>query len=112
MEMKLPAAELAWVEEPKIKNYLLNVQHSKGSSKARFFLKRGFSGDAWTQFQNALITQGKTNPVVKVISNEFGTRYIVECHCPTPDNVNPCIRTVWEITENTPKPRLITAHPL
>ncbi len=112
MSAKLPAANFAWVEELKIKSYLLNLNHPKGGSKAKFFLKRGFTAQEWEGFQDALIVQGKNNPVVKTTTDEFGTRYVVECNCPTPDKMNPCIRTVWEIRECESKPRLITAHPL
>ena len=111
MSIQLPAASLAWVEELKIKEYLLNLKHPEGGSKAKFFQNRGFTTEDWECFHDALVVQGKSNPVVKVISNEFGIRYVVECNCPTPDQLNPCIRTVWEIRQNETRPRLITAHP-
>lgn len=112
MEKQFPSAAFAWVEEVKIRSYLLNLQHTKGGSKAKFFLNRGFSADEWESFHDALVVQGKNNPVVKITSDEFGSRYVVDCNCPTPDKMNPCIRTVWELKENDRKPRLITAHPL
>lgn len=112
MNTELPAANFAWVEELKIKGYLLNLNHPKGGPKAKFFQNRGFTVAEWKSFHDALVVQGKSNPVVKVTRHEFGTRYVVECNCPTPDKLNPCIRTVWELKENEIKPRLITAHPL
>ncbi len=112
MTNQLPAVNLAWVEELKITEYLLNLAHPKGGSKAKFFQNRGFTVEEWEGFHDALVVQAKSNPVVKVTPNEFGTRYVVECNCPTPDKLNPCIRTVWELKENETKPRLITAHPL
>lgn len=112
MSTQLPAASLAWVEELKIKEYLLNLKHPKGGPKAKFFQNRGFTTEAWKVFHDALLEQGKSNLVVKVTPNEFGTRYVVECNCPTPDNLNPCIRTVWEVRVGETKPRLITAHPI
>lgn len=107
---RLPPA--AWVEEKKIKEYLLNESHPQGGPKARFFLARGFAADAWQAFRDALVVQANTNPVVRVVETEFGTRYTVDCSCPTPDQQNPCIRSVWEVAESNPTPRLITAHPL
>jgi hypothetical protein len=112
MSNQLPTADLAWVEELKIKEYLLNLAHPKGGPKAKFFQNCGFTAKEWEGFHDALVVQGKSNPVVKVAPNEFGTRYVVECNCPTPDELNPCIRTVWELMENETQPRLITAHPL
>ena len=90
----------------------MNLAHPQGGSKAKFFLARGFSPNSWEAFQNALVKQGTTNAVVKVVDNELGKRYTVECTCPTPDERNPCIRSVWEVKIENPAPRLITAHPL
>ncbi len=111
MEAQLPNAGLALVEERKVLDYLLNLAHLQGASKARFFLARGFSLAAWEGFAQALCEQGRNNRVTKTIRTPWGARYQVDCHCPTPDGLNPCIRTVWEIGENA-IPRLLTAHPL
>lgn len=107
----LPGAECARVEQGKIVGYLLNLGHTVGGAKARFFLARGFSPGLWQQLADALVTQGRENLVTKIVSTEWGMRYQVDCHCPTPDGVNPCIRTVWEIGIDAQCPRLITAHP-
>ncbi|MBK7899060.1 MAG: hypothetical protein KA603_13330 [Azonexus sp.] len=111
METKLPVADQAQVEEGKIRDYLLNSDHADGASKARFFTARGFSLTDWGLFAAALTEQGRNNGVTRVTATEWGTRYQVDCHCPTPDGANPCIRTVWEIADGG-SPRLLTAHPL
>jgi len=111
-EKRLPNSELAWVEEQKIRLYLLNLDHEQGGAKAKFFLKRGFTAEEWEEIGKALVTQATTNLVVKTMETEFGTRHTVDCNCPTPDALNPCIRTVWEVSEEDVRPRLITAHPL
>ena len=41
--MKLPNADIAFVHPDKIAEYLLNVSHPRGKSKAKFFTRRGFS---------------------------------------------------------------------
>lgn len=112
MATELPSGHFAWVEEKKIKSYLLNLEHRKGGPKAKFFRNRGFTTEEWENFHDALVVQGKNNPVVSTSKDEFGARYVVDCNCPTPDKLNPCIRTVWEVREEETKPRLITAHPL
>ena len=108
---QLPNAERCHVEEKKIRDYLLNQQHVYGRSKANFFAARGFTANAWIDFAGALSAQGRNNPVTRITSTDWGTRYQVVCHCPTPDGTNPCIRTVWEISDSG-TPRLLTAHPL
>ena len=112
MTIKLPGVSRALVEQRRITDYLLNLAHEQGASKARFFLARGFSLAAWAAFGEALIAQGRNNQVTKVTPTDYGVRYQVDCHCPTPDGMNPCIRTVWEIAQPGQGPRLLTAHPL
>lgn len=112
MTAKLPGVSCAFVEQQKITEYLLNLAHEQGASKARFFLARGFSLTAWTAFGVALVEQGANNQVTKITHTDYGVRYQVDCHCPTPDGTNPCIRTVWEISQTEQCPRLLTAHPL
>jgi hypothetical protein len=108
----LPNGDGALVEEKKIVEYLLNPVHPDGASKAKFFLARGFVGAQWAAMRTALQTQGSRNLVTKVTLHPWGARYQVDCHCPTPDGLNPCIRTIWEVAAVGAPPRLLTAHPL
>ncbi|MFV5216034.1 DUF6883 domain-containing protein [Azonexus caeni] len=108
---KLPDAEHSLVEERKIREYLLNPEHPQGAAKARFFSARGFGLADWPVFAAALSEQGRRNQVTLVTPTPWGTRYQVDCHCPTPDGLNPCIRTVWEVAGGG-APRLITSHPM
>ena len=112
MTNKLPNSTTAYVEEKKVVEYLLNLSHPDGKSKAKFFSAFGFSVGAWQVMGNALTAQGRNNTVTKVTSTQWGTRYEVDCHCPTPDGQDPCIRSVWEIRLDDSRPRLLTAHPL
>ena len=91
---------------------MLNLEHEQGGAKAKFFLNRGFTVEQWEVMEKALVTQATANPLARTVKTEFGVRHIVDCNCPTPDAVNPCIRTVWEIGEEDVRPRLLTAHPL
>jgi len=109
--MNLPHIDCANVEEKKIREYLLSMAHPKGQSKATFFLGKGFGDESWQVFRDALVEQARRNPVAAQSADEYGQRFVVDCHCPTPDGSNPCIRTVWEVVPETPCPRLITAHP-
>lgn len=108
----LPNATEAYADEHKLKGYLLNLGHRQGGSKAKFFLGRGFTASDWEGFAEALRHHAQSNPVSLSKSSLFGMNYALDCHVPTPDKSNPCIRTVWEIRPDDPRPRLITAHPL
>ncbi|MDA8257082.1 MAG: hypothetical protein M0Z99_15885 [Betaproteobacteria bacterium] len=109
--MKLPNSHCATVAREKIVDYLLNARHIRGKSKATFFGMFGFSVASWTALQEALITQGRSNPLVEAMHTEYGPRYTVKCNCPSPDGRNPCILTVWQIDAGSACPRLLTAFP-
>ena len=107
---RLPNVRNAVIEERRIREYVLNPDHPAGGPKARFFIGHGFALDAWVLLRDSLIVHARGNTVTKSVSNEWGTRYTVECSCPTPDGRNPCIRTVWQMEDGAP--RLLTAIPL
>ena len=106
----LPQRETLNVEEKKALQYLLNLESKDGASKARFFLGRGFTREAWGEFADALRTHGSTRPVVGSRQTPFGQNYTLECDITTPDGRNPCVLTVWTIEGEDP-PRLVTAYP-
>jgi hypothetical protein len=110
----LPNPHCAFVEEKKIRRYLLNPDHPGGKTKAGFFLGRGASVALWPVFRDVLVEHGRTNPVtgVRQHPDQPVSLHQVDCHVRMPDGSVPCIRTVWEIRDGQPCPRLVTAHPL
>jgi hypothetical protein len=110
--MQLPNAARARVDGEKITEYLLSVTSRQGRSKAGFFLRYGFTPEAWQVFASALILQGTGHEVVSVAETKYGPRYHVDGTIHSPDGRNPLIRTVWQIDAGTDYPRLITARPL
>ena len=110
--MKLPNAEQAVVEREKITDYLLNLAHRYGASKANFFLEFGFRLDDWQQLADALREHGQILSVTKTKQTPFGPRYEIDGELGTPDGRAPRIRTVWQFDIGQIAPRLITAHPL
>jgi len=129
MEKQLPNKEAAVVEDKKIKEYLLNKAHPAGAGKAKFFLSKGFNLGTISWFRSMLIAHGIDNPVVKIETNPFTTKYIIEgpaynyytvipheskwglmgyTYQPTKFN----LRTVWSIENGTNIPKLVTAYPI
>ncbi len=108
----LPQRELAWIEERKIVDYLLDPAHPVGGPKAKFFLGRGFQSADWQGMADALRHHARHNRVSKIKATPYATNYSLDCHLPAPDRSSPCIRTVWEVRPGDHRPRLITAHPL
>jgi hypothetical protein len=108
---KLPNASRAEVSSDKILGYLLCLDHPDGISKARFFIRFGFTREDWVALADALKQHGRTHAVTNVVESAYGWRYIVEGEITTPDGRNPKIRTVWVVEKGRDVPRLITAHP-
>jgi hypothetical protein len=109
--MTFPNCENSIVQASKISEYLLNLQHTVGQHKAKFFMAFGFELSNPNSFSNALIEQGQTQTLTVTKATQFGTIFSVDCHIQSPDGRNPCIRTVWELRTNSKEPRLITAFP-
>jgi len=61
--MKLPNVEQIVVEREKIEEYLLNLSHRYGASKARFFAKFGFNMEEWKVLAQALREHGQRHEV-------------------------------------------------
>jgi len=110
--MKLPNAVVALVEREKITEYLLDVEHRHGASKARFFAEFGFQLQTWEVLAEALRLHGQTYEVARTRQTVWGPRYEVEGGLLTPDGRAPRVCTVWQLDDGEIAPRLITAYPL
>lgn len=106
----LPGASGAVVEQRKILEYLLNLEHKDGRGKARFLMSFGFTVEQWEVLRDALLRHGGQHAVSTSSETAYGVNYSVDCTIDTPDRRNPCIRTVWEV-KGKAAPRLITAYP-
>lgn len=108
----MPNADLAIVEEAKIRGYLLNAQHRYGVSKAKYFAQFGFTLELWEVLADALREHGRQYEVSNEKQTQFGLRYEIDGELATPDGRRPRVRTVWQVDQGGTAPRLITAHPL
>ena len=109
--MKLPNAENAGIDPPKITNYLLSLDSERGRSKAKFFMELGFNLEEWQRLAEALLVHGRSHEVSRVVEAQHGTKFTVEGALQTPNGRNPRVRTVWMIYHCSDVPWLITAHP-
>lgn len=110
--MMLPDGDRAQVDRAKIADYLLSLSHPDGRAKAIFFMRFGFTVEAWEVLADALRSVGASNPVTGIVASAHGTRYTVDGPLPAPDGRTPMIRTVWIAEPDMSGPRLITAYPL
>ena len=110
--MSVPNCGRATVAREKLTEYLLSTSHRRGRRKAAFFIRFGFSPDAWEVLAAALRVHACARQVVEVTPTEFGTMYRVEGEVDSPDERQPRVPTIWMVDTSSDRPRFITAYPL
>lgn len=110
--MNLPNANKATVARAKVLNYLLAEAHPQGRHKAAFFIRFGFSRDAWQTLASALVRHAGEHQVGRVEDSRFGRRYIIDGAVSAPDGRRPMIRAVWFVETDEDTPKFVTAYPL
>jgi len=110
-EMKIPNNEYSLVADNKITDYLLSETHEIGKHKAEFFKRFGFSLNEIDTFKYSLIQHSIDRDIVETKHSNFGVKYELKCEFKTPDDRNPCIKTVWIVENGHEEPKLITAYP-
>ncbi len=121
MENRLPDCERARIDDTKLYDYLLNLNHPDGKSKARFFELIGYTTNnryagVGEQLRADLLQLACSGTVVSEFPNRVGCKYVVVGPINAPNNRTYQLLTVWIIESrqgNVPsnEPRLITAYP-
>lgn len=109
--MKIPNADRAVIATDKICEYLLNVDHEWGGSKARLLVSMGYSVDDWQRLEADLRAQHLSADVDRVIETGYGPRYEIVAALLGPAGRSVTFRSVWQIDTGTDFPRLITMYP-
>jgi len=100
------------IGEDKISAYLLNVGHTEGGPKARFFIARGFDPDSPRPFLAALMRHGRPSHLVRETATGFGVKRVYEGPFETPDGTGPRVRSVWHEAEGDILCLPVTAYPI
>jgi len=103
--------ESAFVEQSKLKDYLLSEDHIVGRTKAKFFRQYGYNESNIEVFEEALLKIARIEIVRKEIISLHGRKYIIDGVLKTPVNKDVIIRTVWIIDEGKDIARFVTAYP-
>ncbi len=106
----MPIIESLQIEEAKIVDYLLDVNHVDGGDKAAFFLGRGFTIDAPDELAEALATHAATHWPGRVVTTSYVTKHIVEGPLTCPDGSTPNVLAVWKLDSGEPTAWLVTAY--
>lgn len=108
---RMPGASTAYVEERKVRAYLLSFEHPDGRTKAAYFASFGFRTQDWRNLAEALVRHGALGALVEKEETPFGVQYVVEGPLECPDGRTPTVRSVWQTRPGSQGPRLVTAYP-
>jgi hypothetical protein len=117
--MRIPNSDRAIIEPSKLTEYLLNIEHKRGGSKAKLLIQFGYSilqgrgsaNDNWDRLEADIRQFHLTQDVTVIKETDYGTRYEISTSLMTPINRPLVVKTVWQIDIGTDLPRLITLVP-
>lgn len=109
--MRLPNADLAVVEVPKIRDYLLSPTHPVGRFKSVFFVALGFSADRWEMLRDALLELAHTGDATLGQPSPFGRKFEIRATLTGPSGRRAEIVTVWMVSNGQNFPHFVTSYP-
>jgi len=109
--MKLPNAQMAVIDQAKLVDYLLNVDHLYGGPKAGLLRSLGYAVDEWRQLELDIRTQLLVHDVALARETPWGVRYEIVAPLVGPAGKTVQFRSIWQIDRGTDAPRLITMYP-
>ena len=108
--MPIPNANRAIVADAKVRDYLLNLSHPDGGSKAVWFHSLGYSRENWIQLANDLVAIARECDDFDIEFSSFGVKYKTSGMIGRPSNRPGLVFTVWIVEDDDP-PRFVTAYP-
>lgn len=104
--MRMPGGDTAIVDREKLVGYCLNPEHPRGKHKARVFAAvLGFTADNVEDLRAALLVAAATADAHPGTSDQFGTRYVLECEIIGPRGAG-VVKTSWIVRRGESTPRL------
>ena len=105
--MRLPAAERAFIDPTKIRDYLLSAEHPIGRFKAAIFRAADYTRDDWEQLRRDLLMLAQSGDVSLGGTTRFGSKYLVR------GRLGRSVRviSVWIVRTAEDFPRFVTAYP-
>ncbi len=99
------------VAHAKVQDYLLNIKHPEGWSKAKFFLARGFDLSQPSVLAEALAVQALMGWPGDELITPGSVKHKIVGPVQCPDGSAPDILTVWQVKTGSTSADLVTARP-
>ena len=109
--VKLPGVERAFVDPPKVRDYLLSDSHPVGRFKAVFFFELGYSAAAWEDLAADLSRHAMDNDASATEANPYGQKYEVRGTLNGRTGRAAALVAVWIVLRGEDFPRFVTAFP-
>lgn len=109
--MRLPGADRAVIEPPKIRDYLLSWSHPIGRFKAAFFRSLGYTDSDSTRLEADLRELASSGDAVLGQASSYGQKYEVRGMLTGPSGRQAEVVTVWIVLTGEDVPRFVTAYP-
>jgi Domain of unknown function (DUF4926) len=107
----LPAAERAYIDPAKVRDYLLSPVHPVGRFKAVVFQALGYRPDEWEELRDDLLALALATQAVPGQTSNFGQKYEVSGTLRGPNGREARFTCVWLVPVDGEAPRFITAFP-
>jgi Domain of unknown function (DUF6883) len=107
----LPDFGQGWIQDAKIRHYLLSTDTPKGKSRHDFFTRFGFSTEHWPILKAALLAHVRTADVELCRQDQWGTTFQASGRIATPDGRNPIVIAFWIVRSDDPRPQLTSVVP-
>ena len=108
---RVPNADRAVIATDKLRDYLLNLDHRRGGSKARLLHAFGYRAEDWRRLEEDLRQQHLPEEADCTSDTDYGVRYEIVADIETPRGRSLRVRSIWQIDTGTDTPRLITIVP-
>ncbi len=107
----LPAAEHAYIDPAKVRDYLLSAVHPVGRFKAVVFQALGYKTDEWEKLRDDLLALARTVEAIPGETSPFGQKYELSGTLRGPNGRDAKFTCVWLVPVDGETPRFITAFP-
>ena len=109
--MRLPNGQKAFVDERKIREYLLSPSQPVGRFKAKFFASIGFNREGWPGFVVELQRFAAEGEAELIEEGEYGRKYVIRGRIAGPGARPADVDSIWIIRAGDDTPRLVTVYP-
>ena len=107
--MRLPNADHAIIPVAKLRDYLLDLGHEKGGSKARLFYALGYRRSRWQELESDLRSQVLMEDAIEISPSRHGRRWEIRAELRGPSGTATIV-SGWIILWGEEIPRFVTAY--